>query len=115
MYDRVARELESERAAARSLRRELDAVQAQTAEHRRVDLVRGERERPRHRPTTRPPPPLPPAGWPPRAAPRSGRAAARRRAEAARAASAHRVPTHAVARRHLGRPRRRASRSSWAC
>ena len=36
MYERIARELESERAAARHLRRELDAVQAQTAEHRRV-------------------------------------------------------------------------------
>src|SRR4051794_5857712 len=34
MYERVARELERERAAARQLRRELDAVQAQTAEQR---------------------------------------------------------------------------------
>jgi hypothetical protein len=36
MYERIARELEHERAAARHLRRELDAVQAQTAEHRRA-------------------------------------------------------------------------------
>ena len=35
MYERIARELESERSAARHLRRELDAVQAQTAEDRR--------------------------------------------------------------------------------
>ena len=47
MYERVARELEQERAAARSLRRELDAVQAAD---RRAPPSRlgGERERHRH-------------------------------------------------------------------
>jgi hypothetical protein len=35
MYERVSRELERERAAARTLRRELDSARAETAEQRR--------------------------------------------------------------------------------
>jgi hypothetical protein len=90
MYERIARELENERSAARSLRRELDAVQAQTAEHRRVtsaaaaDGVTGDG-----------PAAATPAGRLV-AARRSdaGRMVAHQRAEAARAAAAQRVPTH---------------------
>jgi hypothetical protein len=92
MYERIARELEHERAAARHLRRELDAVQAQTAEHRRVvsstaanGLIV----------TDEGPAAATPAGR--LAAARRtgvGRAAAHQRAEAARAAAAHRMPTH---------------------
>jgi hypothetical protein len=93
MYERVARELERERAAARHLRRELDAVQAQTAEHRRIAAsaaangIDPESED------------LPAAATPAGrlVAARStdvGRMAAHHRAEAARAAAAHRVPSH---------------------
>ena len=92
MYERVARELESERAAARSLRRELDAVQAQTAEHRRVTSSAAANGLST---SDDAPAAATPAGR--LAAARRtevGRAAAGRRAEAARAASAHRVPTH---------------------
>jgi hypothetical protein len=96
MYERVARELENERTAARHLRRELDAVQAQSAEHRRVvsaavtDSVT---------PTAGGEPAAPGATTPAgrvAAARRAGagRAAAHQRAEAARAAAAHRVPGH---------------------
>jgi hypothetical protein len=92
MYERIARELEHERAAARHLRRELDAVQAQTAEHRRVvssAAANGVSI------TDEGPAAATPAGRL-AAARRSdaGRAAAHQRAEAARAAAAHRVPTH---------------------
>jgi hypothetical protein len=88
MYERIARELERERAAARHLRRELDAVQAQTAEHRRAassaaaDGV-----------TDDVPAAATPAGR--LVASRRtevGRAAAQHRAEAACAAAAQRVP-----------------------
>jgi hypothetical protein len=92
MYERVARELERERAAARHLRRELDAVQAQTAEHRRiVSAVAASGVDP----TEDGPTAATPAGRL-LAARRSdvGRAAAHHRAEAARAAAAHRIPSH---------------------
>ena len=81
MYERIAKELENERAAARSLRRELDAVQAQSAEERRTNGV------------TEDVPAATPAGR--LAASRrtdAGRMAAAHRADVARAASAHRVP-----------------------
>jgi len=92
MYERVASELERERAAARSLRRELDAVQAQTAEHRRLtasaaaDGIDATDD-------------IPAAATPAGrlvASRRSevGRAAAHHRAEAARAAAAQRLPSH---------------------
>jgi hypothetical protein len=90
MYERIARELENERAAARHLRRELDAVQAQTAEHRRVTSAAAA-----NGVTGETPAAATPAGR--LAASRRtdvGRAAAHQRAEAARAAAAHRVPTH---------------------
>lgn len=93
MYDRVARELEQERAAARSLRRELDAVQAQTAEHRRVASAASANG---IDPTDDAPAAATPAGR--LAASRRtevGRAATRHRAEAARVAAAQRVPSHA--------------------
>jgi hypothetical protein len=92
MYERIARELENERAAARSLRRELDAVQAQTAEHRRITSTAAANGL-----STSDDAPLAatPAGRL-AAARRSevGRAVAHQRAEAARAAAAHRVPEH---------------------
>jgi hypothetical protein len=87
MYERIARELESERAAARHLRRELDAVQAQTAEQRREASAAAANG------VTDDVPAMTPAGR--LAASRRtdvGRAAAHQRAEAARAAAAHRVP-----------------------
>jgi hypothetical protein len=92
MYERVARELERERAAARSLRRELDAVQAQTAEHRRLASSATANGLD---PTDESPAAATPAGR--LAASRRsdvGRAAAQRRAEVARAAAAQRVPSH---------------------
>ena len=87
MYERIARELERERAAARSLRRELDAVQAQTAEHRRTASAAAANGITEDVPTATPAARL-------MAARRSdvGRAAAHQRAEAARAAAAQRVP-----------------------
>ena len=90
MYERIARELENERAAARCLRRELDAVQAQTAEHRRVASAAAATG---IDPTDDAPAAATPAGRLV-AARRTevGRAAAHHRAEAARAAAAHRVP-----------------------
>ena len=92
MYERVASELERERAAARSLRRELDAVQAQTAEHRRLTASAAADG---IDPTDDIPAAATPAGRLV-ASRRSevGRAAAHHRAEAARAAAAHRVPSH---------------------
>jgi hypothetical protein len=87
MYERIARELENERAAARHLRRELDAVQAQTAEHRRAASSAAAGG------VTEEVPAATPAGR--LAATRRSevsRAAAHHRAEAARAAAAHRVP-----------------------
>jgi hypothetical protein len=92
MYERIARELENERAAARSLRRELDAVQAQTAEHRRVASTAAANGL-----STSDDAPV--AGTPAgrlAAARRSevGRAVAHQRAEAARAAAAQRIPEH---------------------
>ena len=87
MYERIARELERERAAARQLRRELDAVQAETAEQRRAVSSASAGG------VTDDVPAATPAGR--LAAVRRtevGRAAAHHRAEAARAASAHRVP-----------------------
>ena len=92
MYERVASELERERAAARSLRRELDAVQAQTAEHRRLTASAAADG-------IDPTQDIPAAATPAArlvASRRSevGRAAAHHRAEAARAAAAHRVPSH---------------------
>ncbi|HEX5617710.1 MAG TPA: hypothetical protein VFX51_04790 [Solirubrobacteraceae bacterium] len=92
MYERVASELERERAAARSLRRELDAVQAQTAEHRRLTASAAADG---IDPTDDIPAAATPAGR--LVASRRtevGRAAAHHRAEAARAAAAHRVPNH---------------------
>jgi hypothetical protein len=87
MYERIARELEHERAAARHLRRELDAVQAQTAEHRREASAAAANG------VTEDVPASTPAG---RliAARRSdvGRVHAHQRAEAARAAAAQRLP-----------------------
>ncbi len=92
MYERIAHELERERSTNRSLRRELDAVQAQTAEHRRVasaaaaNGVAAADEAPLA---------ATPAGR--LAASRRtdvGRAAAHHRAEAARVAAAQRVPEH---------------------
>ena len=91
MYERIARELENERAAARSLRRELDAVQAQTAEHRRV--VSAAATANGIDTSDDAPAAATPAGR--LAAARRtevGRAAAHHRAGAARAAAAHRVP-----------------------
>jgi hypothetical protein len=91
MYDRVARELERERASARQLRRELDAVQAQTAEQRRAVSAASANG---IDPTDEAPAALTPAGR--LAASRRtdvGRAAAHHRADAARAAAAHRVPS----------------------
>jgi hypothetical protein len=90
MYERIARELERERAAARNLRRELDAVQAQTAEHRRAASSAAANG---VTPTDEAPVPATPAGRL-SAARRSEavRMAAQHRAEAARAAAAHRVP-----------------------
>jgi hypothetical protein len=87
MYERIARELENERAAARHLRRELDAVQAQTAEHRRVTSAAAANGVTDDVPATTPAGRL-------AAARRTevGRAAAHQRAEAARAAAAQRVP-----------------------
>jgi hypothetical protein len=88
MYERIARELEHERAAARHLRRELDAVQAQTAEYRRAASSAAANGMTEDFPAA-----ATPAGR--LAASRRtevGRAAAHHRAEAARAASAHRVP-----------------------
>jgi hypothetical protein len=92
MYERVASELERERAAARSLRRELDAVQAQTAEHRRLTASAAADG-------IDPTDDIPAAATPVGrlvASRRSevGRAAAHHRAEAARAAAAQRLPTH---------------------
>jgi hypothetical protein len=87
MYERIARELERERAAARSLRRELDEVQAQTAEHRRAASSAAANGVTEDVPAATPAARL--------MASRRGdvaRAAAHQRAEAARAASAHRVP-----------------------
>jgi hypothetical protein len=92
MYERVTHELEQERAAARSLRRELDAVQAQTAEHRRTASAATANGLD---PTDDTPGAATPAGR--LAASRRtevGRAATRHRAEAARVAAAQRVPTH---------------------
>jgi hypothetical protein len=92
MYERVARELERERAAARHLRRELDAVQAQTAEHRRIAAAASANG---IDPTDEAPVAATPAGR--MAASRRtdvGRAAAHHRAGVARAAAAHRVPSH---------------------
>ena len=88
MYERIARELERERAAARSLRRELDAVQAQTAEHRRASSAAAANGITEDTPEA-----ATPAGRLV-AARRTevGRAQAHQRAEAARAAAAHRVP-----------------------
>jgi hypothetical protein len=91
MYERVARELERERAAARHLRRELDAVQAQTAEHRRIAAAASANG---IDPTDEAPAAATPAGR--LAASRrtdAGRAAAHHRADAARAAAAQRVPS----------------------
>jgi hypothetical protein len=87
MYERIARELERERAAARSLRRELDAVQANTAEHGRATSAAAA-----NGPTEDVPAATPAARL--MASRRSdvGRAAAHQRAEAARAAASHRVP-----------------------
>ena len=87
MYERIARELERERAAARSLRRELDAVQAQTAEHRRAVSGAAANGVTEDVPAATPAARLV-------AARRSevGRAAAHQRAEAARAAALQRVP-----------------------
>jgi hypothetical protein len=87
MYERIAGELERERAAARSLRRELDAVQAQTAEHRRATSAAAANGVTEDVPAATPAARL-------MASRRSdvGRAAAHQRAEAARAAAAHRVP-----------------------
>jgi hypothetical protein len=87
MYERIAGELERERAAARSLRRELDEVQAQTAEHRRAVSAAAANGVTEDVPAATPAARL-------MASRRSdvGRAAAHHRAEAARAASAHRVP-----------------------
>jgi hypothetical protein len=86
MYERIARELEHERAAARHLRRELDAVQAQTAEHRREASAAAANG------VTEDVPALTPAGRLV-AARRSevGRAQAHQRAEAARAAASQRL------------------------
>jgi outer membrane murein-binding lipoprotein Lpp len=95
MYERVARELEQERAAARSLRRELDAVQAKTAEHRRVASAATANGIDA---TDDAPAAATPAGR--LAASRRtevGRAATRHRAEAARVAAAQRVPSHTSA------------------
>jgi chromosome segregation ATPase len=87
MYERIARELEHERAAARSLRRELDAVQAQTAENRRATSAAAANGVTEDVPAATPAARL-------AAARRSevGRAQAHQRAEAARAAAAQRVP-----------------------
>ena len=87
MYERIARELERERAAARSLRRELDAVQAQTAEHRRAVSSAAANGVTEDVPAATPAARLV-------AARRSevGRAAAHQRAGAARAAALQRVP-----------------------
>jgi hypothetical protein len=87
MYERIAGELERERAAARSLRRELDAVQAQTAEQRRATSAAAANGVTEDVPAATPAARL-------MASRRTdvGRAAAHQRAEAARAASAHRVP-----------------------
>jgi hypothetical protein len=88
MYERVARELERERAAARHLRRELDAVQAETAEHRRIAAAASADG---VAPTDEAPVAATPAGR--LAASRrtdAGRAAAHHRADVARAAAAHR-------------------------
>jgi hypothetical protein len=87
MYERVARELERERAAARSLRRELDAVQAETAEHRRAASSAAANGVTEDVPAATPAARL-------MASRRSdvGRAAAHQRAGAARAAAAQRVP-----------------------
>ena len=90
MYERIARELENERAAARSLRRELDAVQAQTAEHRRVASAAAASG---ISTTDETPAAATPAGR--LAAARRtevGRAVAQHRAEVARAAAAQRLP-----------------------
>jgi DNA repair exonuclease SbcCD ATPase subunit len=92
MYERVASELERERAAARSLRRELDAVQAKTAEHRRLAASAAADG-------IDPTDDIPAAATPVGrlvASRRSevGRAAAHHRAEAARAAAAQRLPSH---------------------
>ena len=92
MYERIAHELERERSTNRSLRRELDAVQAQTAEHRRVvsaAAANGVAS------TDEAPLAATPAGR--LAASRRtevGRAAAHHRAGAARVAAAQRVPEH---------------------
>ena len=87
MYERIARELERERAAARSLRRELDAVQAQTAEHRRAASAATANGITEDVPAATP-------GARLVAARRSeaGRAHAQHRADAARAAALQRVP-----------------------
>jgi len=100
MYERIARELESERAAARSLRRELDAVQQQTAEHRRATSSAAANG------VTEDVPAATPAGrlWASRQSD-AGRAVAQHRAEAARAAAAHRVPSHG---------RQRSAGAVWA-
>jgi fused signal recognition particle receptor len=88
MYERIARELERERAAARSLRRELDAVQAQTAEPRRASSAAAANGI-----TDDSPAAATPAGRLVAARrTEAGRAAAHHRAEAARAAAAQRVP-----------------------
>jgi hypothetical protein len=87
MYERIAGELERERAAARSLRRELDAVQAKTAENRRATSAAAANGVTEDVPAATPAARL-------MASRRSdvARAAAHQRAAAARAASAHRVP-----------------------
>jgi hypothetical protein len=91
MYERVASELERERAAARSLRRELDAVQAQTAEHRRLASAATANG---IQPTDDVPAATPAGRLRAARSSEVGRAAAHHRAEAARVAAAHRVPSH---------------------
>jgi hypothetical protein len=91
MYERIAHELERERSTNRSLRRELDAVQQQTAEHRRIASAAAANGVA----TDEAPLAATPAGR--LAATRRtevGRAAAHHRAEAARVAAAQRVPEH---------------------
>jgi hypothetical protein len=92
MYERIARELDHERAAARQLRRELDSIQAETAQNRREASTAaatsgGDAVTEPDGPTA-----ATPAGRLAARRTEVARAAAQHRADAARAAAAHRTP-----------------------
>ncbi len=97
MYERISRELDRERATVRNLRRELEATQAMTAEHRREAAAAATNGV--HTTSEETPVAATAAGRRRAASAMAQRAGADprapyRRVEAARAAAAHRVPEH---------------------